>query len=108
MNINKLIRDTLLPLNVPVMKQVYTGTATTYITFFFYNERGILNADNEEQATRYSIQVDVWGKGDIEDLAKQVKERLEIVGFSRIAFFEDYEKDTKIYHKAYRFYFDIN
>ena len=106
MSINKIIRDTLLPLGVPVMYQVYTGTETTYITFFRYNERGALQADDTEQMTRYSVQVDIWGKGDIEALTEGVKDQLQAIGFVRNSFFEDYEKDTKIYHKAYRFYYD--
>lgn len=106
MSINKIIRDALLPLGAPVMYMTYTGTATTYITFFRFNERGILNADDEEQATRHSIQVDIWGKGDIESLANSVKQNLQAIGFMRTGYFEDYEKDTKIYHKAYRFYYD--
>ena len=100
MSINKIIRDALLPLNVPVAYQVYAGQQTTYITFFRYNERGILLADDGEQRTRHSVQVDIWGKGDIELLAEQVKTTLETVGFRRHSFFEDYEKDTKTYHKA--------
>lgn len=108
MSINKIIRDALLSLGVPVMYMTYTGTATTYITFFRYNERGALSADDEEQVTKHSVQVDVWGKGDIESLAESVKKTLQAIGFRRVGFFEDYEKDTKIYHKAYRFYYDQN
>lgn len=108
MSINKIIRDALLPLGVPVMYMTYTGTTTTYITFFRYNEKGALLADDTEQMTRHSIQVDVWGKGDIESLTESVKTNLQAIGFIRHSFFENYEKDTKTYHKAYRFYFDIN
>lgn len=106
MSINKIIRDALLPLGVPVMYMVYTGTEQTYITFFRYNERGAILADDSEQVTRHSVQVDVWGKGDIESLAEQVKTKLQAIGFIRHSYFEDFEKDTKTYHKAYRFYYD--
>ena len=108
MSVNQLVRNTLLSLGIPVQKLVYTGTATTYITYFFYNEREALKADDEEQVARYSVQVDVWGKGDIESLAESVKQNLVAIGFRRVGFFEDYERDTKIYHKAYRFYYDQN
>lgn len=106
MSINKIIRDALLPLGVPVMYMTYTGTATTYITFFRYNERGALQADDKEQLTRYSVQVDIWGKGDIESLTESVKDQLQAIGFVRNSYFEDFEKETKTYHKAYRFYYD--
>mgnify|MGYP007062995591 CR=1 len=36
MNINKLIIDTLKPLNIPTVFIKYTGSATTYITFVEY------------------------------------------------------------------------
>lgn len=107
MSINKIIRDALLPLGVPVMYMTYTGTATTYITFFRYNERGALQADDKEQLTRHSVQVDVWGKEDIEALTESVKDQLQAIGFVRNSYFEDFEKETKTYHKAYRFYYDI-
>lgn len=108
MTINQLVLNALKTLGVPVQKLVYTGTQSTYITYFFYNERGILTADDAEEMARHSIQVDVWGKGDIESLAESVKEKMIAIGCSRVGFFEDYEKDTKLYHKAYRFYFDQN
>lgn len=107
MSINKIIRDALLPLGVPVMYMTYTGTETTYITFFRYNEKGALLADDEEQTTRHSVQVDIWGKGNIENLSEQVKKTLQAIGFIRHSFFENYEKDTKTYHKAYRFYYEM-
>ncbi|MEK5332016.1 hypothetical protein [Lysinibacillus sp. FSL W8-0992] len=107
MSINKIIRDALLPLGVPVMYMTYTGTATTYITFFRYNERGALQADDKEQLTRHSVQVDIWGKEDIEALTESVKDQLQAIGFVRNSYFEDFEKETKTYHKAYRFYYDI-
>lgn len=106
MSINKIIRDALLPLGVPVMYQAYTGTETTYITFFKYNEQGTLRADDKERRLRHSLQVDVWGDGDIETLTQQVKIKLQAIGFERVSFFEDYEQETKTYHKAYRFYYE--
>lgn len=105
MSINNIVITTLSTLKVPVEYLVYTGTASTYITFFKYNEKGTMQADDEEQMTRHSVQVDIWGKGNIEALTKQVKTNLQAVGFTRVGFFEGYEKDTKLYHKAYRFYY---
>lgn len=107
MSINKIIRDALLPLGVPVSYLVHTGTATTYIVFSFYDERAALKADDEEVKTRHCVQMDVYGKGDIEQLTKDAKNALEAIGCVRNSYFEDFEEDTKLYHKAYRFYYDI-
>lgn len=106
MSINKIIIDALMSLDVPVAFMNYTGTENKYITFFKYNEQGTLRADDQERRLRHSIQVDVWGDGDIETLTQQVKITLQAIGFERVSFFEDYEQETKTYHKAYRFYYE--
>jgi hypothetical protein len=103
MNLNNLIIDTLKPLGVPVAFQTYSGTATTYITFFFYNSKGELFADDEEIETGFYIQVDVWSKGDYTSIVQQVKDLLKEAGFRRTTETDLYEPDTKIYHKVLRF-----
>ena len=44
---NKMVLAALANVGTPAAFQEYTGTATTYITFFFYNERGRAFAENE-------------------------------------------------------------
>ncbi|ETT84174.1 hypothetical protein MKZ08_08470 [Viridibacillus sp. FSL R5-0477] len=106
MSLNKLIIDTLKPIGIPVALLTYTGTATTYITFFQYNEMGVVFAEDSEQETRHSIQIDVWSKGNHVDVVKQVKKLLKEQGFSRVTAHELYEDDTKIFHKVMQFYYD--
>ncbi|MGF9978676.1 hypothetical protein [Viridibacillus arvi] len=106
MSLNKLIIDTLKPIGIPVALLTYSGVATTYITFFEYNEMGVVFAEDSEQETRHSIQIDVWSKGNYVDVVKQVKKLLKEVGFSRITENEFFEEDTKIFHRALRFYYD--
>ncbi|ESU71108.1 hypothetical protein T260_15120 [Geobacillus thermopakistaniensis] len=103
MSLNKLIIDTLKPIGVPVAFQTYSGTATTYITFFEYNQFSALNADDEEQQTAHFIQVDVWSKGDYTAIVQQVKDLMTAAGFRRTFETELYEPDTKIFHKVLRF-----
>jgi hypothetical protein len=103
MSLNKLIIDTLKPLGVPVNFQTYSGTATTYITFFEYNQFSALNADDEEQQTAHFFQVDIWSKGDYTSLVDQVKELMTAAGFRRTTETDLYESDTKIFHKVLRF-----
>jgi len=105
MSLNSLIINTLAPTNVPVELLTYEGAATTYITFFEYNEQGALHGDDEELNTRHSLQVDVWSKGNYITLVKQVKALLKEIGFTRNFQTEFYEKDTQIYHKVLRFYY---
>lgn len=105
MNLNNLIISTLAPTSVPVAFQKYSGIDTTYITFFAYNEQGVLFGDDMELNTRYSVQVDIWSKGDYTDLVNQTKELLIAAGFTRNSGTEFFEMDTKIYHKVYRLYY---
>ncbi|MCL9970351.1 hypothetical protein MX569_07025 [Anoxybacillus kestanbolensis] len=103
MSLNKMIIETLKHVGVPVAFQTYSGTATTYITFFEYNQFSALNADDEEQQTAHFIQVDVWSKGDYTSIVQQVKERMIAAGFRRTSEVDLFEQETKTYHKAIRF-----
>lgn len=105
MNINSLVISTLAPTGVPVNFQSYTGNATTYITFFEYNQQGTLFGDDTEQRTQYSIQVDVWSKGNYTHVVEQVRALMIGSGFIRNSEGELYENDTKTFHKYFRFYF---
>ena len=79
--INSILVKALKPLGVPVSWQTYSGTSSSYITFFCYNEQGVAWAENEEIATGYYVQVDLWSKsGDDSSLVDQVKSTLEIEG----------------------------
>ena len=103
MNVNKLIKDSLSSLTVPVSFQTYAGTLTTYITFFCYNEQGEAWAEDQEVATGFYVQVDVWSKDDYTTLAGQVQAAMIAAGFSRTTSADLYESDTKIFHRALRF-----
>ncbi|MFR1708874.1 MAG: hypothetical protein ACLSV2_08235 [Clostridium sp.] len=103
--INKLIIDTLKPLNIPVSFQRYSGKADTYITFHEYFTSGEEYEDDEEALTAHYIQVDVWSKVDYTDLVKSIKELMLKAGFKRLNEADLYEEDTKIYHKGLKFYY---
>jgi len=105
--INSILVKALKPLGVPVSWQTYSGTASTYITFFCYNEQGEAWAENEEIATGYYVQVDLWSKGDDSSLVDQIKSTLELEGFKRTTALDLYESETQIYHKALRFSYVI-
>lgn len=102
--INKLVIEALKYLKVPVSFQKYSGKESTYITFFTYLEQGEQYADNEEKATGYYIQLDVWSKSDYTELIENIKDQMRAAGFIRTYAADLFEEDTKIYHKAMRFY----
>lgn len=106
MSMNALILSLLEELPVPVEYMDYSGAANTYITFFFYNEQGVLHGDDIEEVTGYGVQVDVWSKGDYTQLVEDVKSNLEEAGFRRNYATDLFENDTKIYHKVIRFNYE--
>lgn len=100
----KLVMDTLKPLGIPVRFQYYTGTETTYITFFEYAEPSEQFADGKETIRGHYIQVDIWSKSNYSDIQKQIEKLLDSAGFIRRAPGpEMYEEETKIFHKALRY-----
>lgn len=102
--INELIINTLKHLDVPVAFRNYSGKASTYITFFCYNEQGETWAENQEKATGYYVQVDLWSKVDYSTLAGQIQTATEEAGFKRSTAQDmPYEPDTALFHKAMRF-----
>jgi hypothetical protein len=108
MSLNSIIINALEPLGVLVRFQDLLkedGTPNTYITFFEYNQSGSVYADDVEQETTHYIQVDIWSKGNYNELSDQVKQRLKEIGFTRLTEAELFEKDTRIYHKVSRFSF---
>ena len=105
--INKLLIETLKPLNIPVSFQKYKGKETTYITFFNYLEQGEQYADNEEKATGYYIQLDLWSKNDYTELVEKIINYMKAAGFTRTSAADLFEEDTKIYHKTIRFFIQM-
>ncbi len=99
--INKVF-NILKDLGVPVLWNVRPSTYPS-ITYFFYNEYGQEYGDGEEIGTNYSLQVDVWHKGDYSSLVEQIKIKLKENGFYRVSADDLYEDDIKVHHKALRF-----
>ena len=103
--INKVIIETLKPLNIPVSFQKYIGKAETYITFHEYLASGEEFEDDEEILTAHYIQVDIWSKNDYTEIVGKIKVRLIEKGFKRLNEIDLYEEDIKIYHKGLKFYY---
>ncbi|WP_432408638.1 hypothetical protein [Wukongibacter sp. M2B1] len=106
--INKLIKDTLKPLGIPVDFHKRKEKATTYITFFEYLQQGESFSDDDEETTGHYIQVDVWSKVNYNSIVTQVKELLGNVGFRRKSEYDLYEEETSVYHKVLRFFYVEN
>lgn len=103
MTINELIVETLEDVGVPVQFMTYEGTENTYITFFCFLEQGFIFSDDSELLTDFNVQIDIWSKGDSLEVEDKVRQALKENGFIKTGIYDDYEKDTKIYHKVLRY-----
>ena len=104
MNINKLIIDTLKPFDLPVKYRFYSGSNSTYITFFEINNFDDEFSNDEEECEVHSLQIDLFTKEDPTNLKKEIKKALK-TNFSEVTFQDLYESDTGIFHICFRCYF---
>lgn len=109
-NIKQLVKTTLENaeiLDLTGDKKVYflhaTNPKTPYIEYEIYDEFGEEWAENEEVATTYSIQVDIFSKSNYSNLEEKIKEKMIETGFGRTSGADLWEDDTQLYHKAMRF-----
>ena len=107
MSINKEVLSALKDIQVPVRFQTYTGNEETYITFFTYLDRPEQHADDDEIATGYYVQIDIWSNGDYTEIAKEVHQSMLTANFTKLNFYDLYEEDLKIYHKVMRFFKEV-
>lgn len=104
---NKLIIETLKPLKIPIHFRNYSGKEDTYITFFTYLEQEEEFADNETILTGHYIHIDVFSKGNYNEIIKQAEKLLKANGFIKQRHFDaPYEKDTGFYHKILRYLYE--
>ena len=69
-NVNKLIIDTLKEFNIPIRYRLYSGSETTYITFFEMN--------NFNERLRISNETFEKEKAEFEKYKELEKEKLEL------------------------------
>ncbi|MDT2266180.1 hypothetical protein P7H12_24905 [Paenibacillus larvae] len=74
-----------------------------YVVFFVNDERPPFCADDEEQLTKYFIQVDIWSKGDYTEIEKQVKQKMQGVCAIRTSVWSLCSPDIQMYQKVLRF-----
>lgn len=104
MNINQLIIDTLKPFSVPIRENKYSGSETTYITFFEMNNYDEDYSEDINETEVHSLQIDLWSDRDVTQLKKEIKKALKAI-FDDVTFTSLYEYDTKKHHIAFRCYY---
>ena len=75
------------------------------ISFYEASNIPIASADDDEYATETIYAVDVWAVTDkqVTDIAAQVIEKMNTIGFVRTFSHDVFDPDSNIRHKAMRF-----
>lgn len=98
MNINSIVIAALASLSLPVAMNAYTGTADSYITVNYADERPALRADGTDQYDQTTIQVHYFTRLSPLVNKKAVRRLLRVAGFTIINTSEFYESDTALTH----------
>lgn len=103
MNIREKTKKALDKLSIPSGYQEIVNPPETYITFFEYDYEYEYSEDEVIPAL-YIMQVDLWTKSPkYKGIEKEIIEAMANEDFLLDDEEDLYEKDTKIYHKAFRF-----
>jgi hypothetical protein len=98
MNVNTSIISALSSLSLPVVANVYKGTATDYITFNYADERPALYADDVDILDETVIQVHYFTKGNPQTNKKAIRRLLRAAGFTIQSTTEIHESNTDYTH----------
>lgn len=90
--------------SVPTAHLKYKGKETTFVVWTITADSPALSADDEQLESIVSLDVDVYGKGNILDVITEIKKLMKAnewvwVGDS----VEMYEDDTGLYHRTLSF-----
>lgn len=74
-----------------------------YVTFFELTNFDGDFADNKPQRSEIHFQFDIWSFTNPAPIAQEVNKALQEKGFYRTGATDQYEKETKTYHKVLRY-----
>lgn len=88
---------------VKVYPETAAGIETPYVTFFELTNFDNKYASNVALSSEIHFQMDIWTKGNTGPLAIAVNQTMEELGFARSSATDQYESDTKTFHKILRY-----
>jgi hypothetical protein len=100
MSVNSIIIGALATNGYPVEFNDYDGSALTFFTFNFADERGGLFCDDQPEAVQTSVQIHFFSPKTFNHLALKNKVRNDLLalGFSYPTVITLYEDDSKLNH----------
>lgn len=88
MDYTKLIKDTLVPLNLPIEETIYTGTKPAFIVFSCYTEQAAATAANMPVEREYDFMINFYRQMEnplnIDALKDRAINLLETAGFNDV------------------------
>ena len=99
--INEIIISLLADI-APISYGWFTGSKENHITFFEYNMLGDNYMDDELYSMKHSIQVDLWGYSNLEDIKNKIIKILIANDFIFIDCKDLFEAEKSLYHKVIR------
>lgn len=94
------ISKALEPLGIPVTHPPYSGSAETFVTYQLMGQVGAVFAESQEAETGMTFSVDLYTKGEYEQLVKDIKTLSAAAGYICTVDQEIYEIDTGRRHIA--------
>lgn len=100
MSIYELIKNTLLPLNIPVtINQNADKSASKYVTLIPLYDGFEVYADNKPVIDIKEVELAIYTKGNYLELVEQITRLLIEAGFTITnRKYIEYEEDTKLHH----------
>lgn len=98
MNVNSLITTALSSTSLPVVADVYDGTANQYIVFNYADERPVVRADDLDLIDETSVQIHYYTRTNPLALKKEIRRLIRDAGFTIQSTQQFYETDTKFHH----------
>lgn len=106
--IDTTLSNALLSLNIESFYGWYDEDINnTHVTFILLSDEDTDYSDDEAEKTEYYVQVDIWSHENVESLKRTIKTAMKSISNCTYASGQDfYEVETKIFHKALRFYIE--
>lgn len=94
-------------LQIPIAFKKYSGTASTYLTYYTYLIKPESFADDQPIVSATYGTIDIFSKGNFKKIKKEVKKKLKEKGFTWTSDeAEDFEEDTGLFHVPVNFYIE--
>ncbi len=99
-------RITSLVSNKIYLLKAPDNTKAPYIEYEVLNENGSMYAENEEVATIFIVQIDVFTKESYAEIVKAIKNVMKENGLMKEFGGSRYEEDSKLFHYVLRFNYE--